>query len=68
LPPHSRLQAEPAPALPLPSIVIPVYNDRQTLGQVLAAVSRALPGVRKNNIVVIQDVDLEYDPQDWAAM
>jgi glycosyltransferase involved in cell wall biosynthesis len=36
------------------SIVIPVYNERQTLGTVLAVVSRALPGVRKE-IVVVDD-------------
>jgi glycosyltransferase involved in cell wall biosynthesis len=129
--------------LPPLAIVIPVYNERHTLGQVLVAVSRALPGVRKNiivvddcstdgtrewlksnfpagarrgseisidgagrldvsaplndaqttieplyhpqnrgkgaalrtgltaargEVVVIQDADLEYDPQDWAAM
>jgi glycosyltransferase involved in cell wall biosynthesis len=137
------LQAEVARPLPLLSIVIPVYNERHTLGPVLAAVSRALPGVPKNiivvddcstdgtrewlkanfpvgartgseisvdsagrldvsapftqaqisieplyhqqnrgkgaalrtgfaaargDIVVIQDADLEYDPQDWTAM
>src|SRR3984893_2869113 len=45
-------QAEAAGALPFLSVVIPVYNERHTLGQVLAAVSRALPGVRKNIIVV----------------
>ena len=125
------------------SIVIPVYNERKTLGSVLAAVSRALPDVAKEvvvvddcsndgtrewlkrnipdgtksgfgfdlgadgnlvpksslklasvvirsvyqeqntgkggalrtgftamtgDIVVVQDADLEYDPQDWAPM
>ncbi len=137
------LQAEGARALPRLSVIIPVYNERHTLGQVLAAVSRALPAVRKDiivvddgstdgtrewlkanfpvgartgsqisidgagrldvsaplnqalvsieplyhprnlgkgaalrtglaairgGVVVIQDADLEYDPQDWATM
>src|SRR3984957_14009075 len=34
------------------SVVIPVYNERHTLGMVLAAVGRALPGVPKDIIVV----------------
>src|ERR1700722_4240100 len=46
------LQAEGARPLPALSVIIPVYNERHTLGQVLAAVSRALPGVRKHIIVV----------------
>src|ERR1700686_3683395 len=46
------LQAEIGRPLPLLSVVIPVYNERHTLGRVLVAVSRALPGVRKNAAVV----------------
>jgi glycosyltransferase involved in cell wall biosynthesis len=34
------------------SVVIPVYNERRTLGTVIAAVARALPGVGKEVIVV----------------
>jgi glycosyltransferase involved in cell wall biosynthesis len=47
-------EAAPDAALPLLSIIIPVYNERHTLGSILAAVSRALPGVRKE-IVVVDD-------------
>ncbi len=36
------------------SIVIPVYNERQTLGTVLATVARALPDVSKE-IVIVDD-------------
>jgi glycosyltransferase involved in cell wall biosynthesis len=134
---------EAQPISPRLSVVIPVYNERQTLGAVLVAVARALPGVPKDvivvddcstdgtrewlkanfplgarsgsvialdaegrldvsaptsqaqtsivplyhernrgkgaalrtglaaiggDVVVIQDADLEYDPQDWGAM
>jgi glycosyltransferase involved in cell wall biosynthesis len=34
------------------SIIVPVYNERLTLGRVLVRVGRALPGVRKEIIVV----------------
>jgi glycosyltransferase involved in cell wall biosynthesis len=140
--PAAALQAAGRTLPPL-SVIIPVYNERDTLAPILVAVSRALPGVRKNiivvddcstdgtrewlksnfpigarigsevsiddagwldvsapftdalvsieplyhernrgkgaalrtgfaavkgEVVVIQDADLEYDPQDWAAM
>lgn len=108
------------------SVLIPVYNERQTLPQILQAVAAALPGVRKEiivvddgsrdgtrdwlsetyglgrhklsdsddeinvifhdrnggkgaalrtgmaaatrEVVIIQDADLEYDPEDWTEM
>jgi len=34
------------------SVVVPVYNERQTLGKVLAIVARSLPNVNKEIIVV----------------
>jgi glycosyltransferase involved in cell wall biosynthesis len=34
------------------SVIIPVYNERQTLGSILATVAQALPGVSKEIIVV----------------
>ncbi len=36
------------------SVIIPVYNERQTLGTVLATVARALPDVSKE-IVIVDD-------------
>jgi glycosyltransferase involved in cell wall biosynthesis len=36
------------------SVVIPVYNERRTLGPILAAVARSLPNVSKE-IVVVDD-------------
>ena len=36
------------------SVLIPVYNERDTIGRVIAAVSRALPGVEKE-IVLVDD-------------
>src|ERR1700716_1852281 len=45
-------QAVAGKAFPVLSVVIPVYNECQTLGPDLVAVSRALPGVRKHVIVV----------------
>jgi glycosyltransferase involved in cell wall biosynthesis len=50
--PRDILDVAPAVELSLLSVVIPVYNERSTLASVLAAVSRALPGVRKEIIVV----------------
>jgi glycosyltransferase involved in cell wall biosynthesis len=45
----SRRQRSPVAAL---SVLIPVYNERATLGPVLAGVGQALPGVPKEIIVV----------------
>src|SRR5579864_9378439 len=44
--------ADPTARSPLLSVIIPVYNERHTLGAILAAVDRALPGTRKEIIVV----------------
>src|SRR5271169_474790 len=40
---------EPAAAL---SVVMPVYNEARTIGAVIVEVTRALPGVRKQIIIV----------------
>jgi glycosyltransferase involved in cell wall biosynthesis len=40
---------EPTAAL---SVVVPVYNEARTIGQVLVKVAKALPGVRKQIIIV----------------
>jgi glycosyltransferase involved in cell wall biosynthesis len=61
--PYGAPQAEAVPALPPLSIIIPVYNERHTLAQVLAAVGRALPGVHKN-IVVIDDCSTD-GTREW---
>lgn len=45
------------------SIIIPVFNERTTLGQVLSAVACALPGVRKQ-IVVVDDGSTD-GTRDW---
>jgi glycosyltransferase involved in cell wall biosynthesis len=45
------------------SVVIPVYNERDTLGSILAAVGRALPGVPKD-IVVVDDGSTD-GTRDW---
>ena len=37
------------------SVLIPVYNERNTLANVIAAVSRALPDVEKD-IVIVDDL------------
>jgi len=36
------------------SVIVPVYNERRTLGTILAAVARSLPNVSKE-IVVVDD-------------
>jgi glycosyltransferase involved in cell wall biosynthesis len=45
------------------SIVIPVFNERETLGRVLVAVATALPGVGKE-IVVVDDGSTD-GTRDW---
>jgi glycosyltransferase involved in cell wall biosynthesis len=61
--PYGAPLTEAARALPPLSIIIPVYNERHTLGQVLAAVGGALPGVQKN-IVVIDDCSTD-GTREW---
>jgi glycosyltransferase involved in cell wall biosynthesis len=45
------------------SVVIPVYNERRTLGPILAAVSRALPGVPKE-VIIVDDCSSD-GTRDW---
>jgi glycosyltransferase involved in cell wall biosynthesis len=45
------------------SVLIPVYNERNTLGTVLAIVSAALPGVDKE-IIVVDDCSTD-GTRDW---
>jgi glycosyltransferase involved in cell wall biosynthesis len=45
------------------SVIIPVYNERSTLGQMLTVVCRALPEVRKE-ILVIDDCSSD-GTRDW---
>jgi glycosyltransferase involved in cell wall biosynthesis len=45
------------------SIIVPVYNERHTLGHVLAQVSRALPGVSKE-IVIVDDCSTD-GTREW---
>ena len=49
--------------LMLLSVLIPVYNERNTLGTVLSIVSRALPGVEKE-IIVVDDCSTD-GTRDW---
>jgi len=45
------------------SVLIPVYNERRTLGPVIAAVGQALPGVPKE-IIVVDDCSTD-GTRDW---
>jgi glycosyltransferase involved in cell wall biosynthesis len=45
------------------SVIVPVYNERRTLGAVLAAVARALPEVSKE-IVIVDDCS-EDGTREW---
>jgi glycosyltransferase involved in cell wall biosynthesis len=45
------------------SIIVPVYNERHTLGSVLAIVAQSLPNVSKEIIVV--DDDSKDGTRDW---
>jgi glycosyltransferase involved in cell wall biosynthesis len=47
------------------SVIIPVYNERQTLGQILANVARSLPGVSKE-IIVIDDCSTD-GTREWLS-
>ena len=55
--------AEASAAIATLSVIIPVYNERQTLGAILAAVSRALPGVPKE-IIIVDDCSTD-GTRDW---
>ena len=56
----SRRQSPGAASL---SVLIPVYNERRTLGPVIAAVGQALPGVPKE-IIVVDDCSTD-GTRDW---
>jgi glycosyltransferase involved in cell wall biosynthesis len=45
------------------SVIIPVYNERRTLGIVLVAVARALPNLSKE-IVIVDDCS-EDGTREW---
>ena len=55
-------QTEAGRTSPVLSVIIPVYNEH-TLGQVLVAVSRALPGVAKH-ITIVDDCSTD-GTREW---
>ena len=56
------MPVEPMPPRGL-SVVIPVYNERETLGGLLIAVAQALPGISKE-LVIVDDCSTD-GTRDW---
>src|SRR6202030_109742 len=49
------------------SVVVPVFNERNTVGEIVRRMRLVeLPG--SLDLVLVQDADLEYDPEDWPRL
>src|SRR6267143_2064696 len=49
------------------SVVIPVFNERGTIEQIVSAV-RAAFAAATGDIILVQDADLEYNPSDYPTL